>query len=318
MFVNEAIKNGFIDHDAMATAAAVKAFDETLLEQPNLPASGLELWPNSDPSSNPVYSFNQVGLNAWSRPPFRVPKNYAGKEATPFEYWLTAVLSSNIECLVVAGHHSQRAERDDVWPLFWGAQGNIGPYTAFLPFITQEGKPMLIVKGYSAAGSVRVLAGPFDMSTALKSCHLILIMGCNGVSEYAKKWQSWVKAASGASPVVLGWYGSQSMPRDNQSESFADRFWRNLAAGAGGEKSLAKVCAGPAKAVLDAWQHANSEAFKKSKCQSPLWYAKKGAIVKDCPSRRRIIPTDRGLGAIDPTGQMWAIKKEDGALEKVY
>ena len=244
------------------------------------PASGLSgAYADSNQETFQI-SLNEVGFNAWWRDQY---KRREGSESE-FEAWMKPKISKPCTVMLIAGHHGAY---DNGQPVVWGAadareHSFYRYFTALLPG-QSGGKPVLTVKGhpYRPGTGAVVRAGPFDFSTTLSSCRLLMIMACNGV-DYPKYqpgkalglfWQKWVALATGRRPVVLGWYGTHSMPRDAQGESFSKTFWSRLESLATAHATdLSGLCETHASKVILAWGEALKDAYATSATQRHLWY----------------------------------------------
>ncbi len=319
LFKQHAIASSLLDGEALGD----KPEDIPDKLQPDKkagPASGLvgAQYPPTDGTYQ--VSLNEVGVNAWWRAGFKRKKS----RPSDFEDWIKPRVEQSTTCLLLGGHHATFGdESSNPIPVVWGAQDNRSTtsshrfFTALVPAIDTETvpgtpKPKLYVVGhpYKQGREAVVRAGPFDLDNALKDCRLIVIMGCNGVDwmEGAKSdppgwlWQKWVESAADRKPVVLGWYGTHSMPRDEHKESFSEDLWSRFAALATKHGTdLAGLCESHAKDVIGAWGESLKATYaNSSKNQKHLWYE-----------------NGEGAAAIDPEGNVWKVTDANGPIRKI-
>jgi hypothetical protein len=298
------IGSGLLTREAMGNDVPPALLEEPFHDGKPTPASGLEsgTYGAGGGSQATQITLLRVGANAWWRKPFI--RN--GSVESEFEKWLKPHVESPCHCLLLSGHHSRLG--DDGGPVLWGAEDTRSSrhryFTAFVPGEGTKGSkkiPVLTLKGHPyQAGSAVVRGGPFNCAETLKSCRLIVIIGCNGASEGAL-WQGWAAMASGIKPLVLGWHGVHGMPRDRfANETFSQEFWRLLKALSDAKSpTLEKICENNPEGVIQAWGAALKLAFKDGK-QRSLWFAHR----------------ERCAGAVDPQGGVWRVSSAEGDLKK--
>jgi hypothetical protein len=300
LFKQRALASGLIKNDAMDEAGPP---DDLLFSLAGVPGSGLEK--AAIGTGKPLISFNNVGTAAWQRPPFR---QAAGADSR-FDDWMRKVLSTPIECLVLAGHHSQG--------VLWGLEAPGGnthrPYTMVVPDAAAK---TLVVGGHPLGGgtSASVRGGPYDVSVALKTCRLVLIWGCNGAARETKNWRPWhdlVKSCSGGkAPVILGHYKTHLWPRDTEPKRFSDEFWRQLAVLAGAS-SITKVCEEKHADLIKLWAETMKTTFATSShCNKHMLFQKK--FTRQCQGYG-----PRGAGGVDPSGAVFHVVNDNGDVKPV-
>lgn len=307
-FKSSAIESGLVSGDAMDPGAV----PQSLKEQAGNPMSGLKVVKSSADDTHLV-TLNRVSANAWRRDPFRKPD----PKRSEFARWLEPIVSTPIDCLVLAGHHGAG--------IVWGSERQAPPsdptghypYTALVPDVVKvDGvhKAVLSVRGF--VDSMRVFqtaAGPFDVTPALKTCRLLFVLGCNVATRAAaNRYQDWVAVAAGKRPLILGWYKKHSMPRDAAGEHFSAGLWRGLRKLADdvGSPDLPTLCDTHALQVAETWVAALKGAYAGSAhCQEHLWWTP--GPSKKC--RKRHGP--RGAAAVLPDTSIYHVI--DGALKKV-
>lgn len=305
MFKKHAIASSLIDSEVLG-----KVIPDSLTPSKKAgPASGIS------GSSYPVgpggtfqISLNELGVNAWWRSAFKSRQN----NKSEFETWIKPKIEQPCSCLLIGGHHAPLQSGGTV---VWGQEDSREKHRYFTALIPSEsnGDPTLEIWGnpYQKGRDAVLRAGPFDFKNALKTCRLVVIMGCNGVdgrvseSDESKAtgllWQRWVELASGKKPVVLGWYGVHSMPRDADNETFSKRFWEQLESLATTHSTdLSGLCESHPSEVIKAWGDVLKQTYAKSVIQRHLWY-----------------DYGTGAGAVDPEGKIWKVTSLAGPIEIV-
>jgi hypothetical protein len=300
LFKRHALDSTLVDVDAMEAAGPP---DKDLFKLESVPDSGLAQ--ASDSAGKPLVTFNSVGAAAWGRQAFQS----AGGTPSLFDQWMRKVLSTPIECLVLAGHHSLGE--------LWGLEAVVGashrPYSKFVP---NPAAKTIEVRGHARGGASPefLRGGPYDVSTALKTCRLVLVWGCNGASDLRSHWKPWhdlVRQCSSQekSPVILGHYETHRWPRDNATKKFSPDFWSRLATLAKPNGTITSLCEDRPLEVIDVWIAAMKEAFATStQCNQHMFFQRRH--TKTCKGYG-----PRGAGAVAPDGQPWHVVDESGKRE---
>ena len=266
-------------------------------------APGSGLVKDTDSAGKPFFSFYNMGTAAWSRAAFRK----VGPTPSVFDTWMKKVLSTPVDCLVLAGHHS--------FGRLWGLEATVDrthyPYSMFVPDADSK---TLAVHGFLRGGGDSVLrGGPYDVSASLKSCRLLLIWGCNGAAADTRNWTPWrdlILKCNGKAPVILGHYMTHLWPRDNAPERFSKHFWDGMKVLAGG-RSLTELCDQNPKDVIQSWADTMKATFKDSKhCNQHLFFQKK--FTKVCKGYG-----PRGAGGVTPDGEILHVVDDVGKVQKV-
>jgi len=259
-------------------------------------------------ASTKLVTLNRLGPHTWGRSAYaRTP---LGPPRNVFETWLDKVFAIPIEVLVLAGHHSGS--------LVWGAQqSETAPYyqhSALRPFL--NGRPQADIHAYDAKlpnGDAQ-RAGPFDLSTALRTCRLLVVLGCNGATGHITAWRNVIKKARGRAPWIFSFYGVHAMPRDADAEFVSPGLWTRLEAlapGSAGSKNLDFLDdAGFEERIRACWFEALNAAFGPKSIRRHLFYSDKSSKSRG----------PRGAGVVDPSGRIFKVVnsagtvKEDGQL----
>lgn len=299
-FKESAIASGLVNGDAMdetdGGAGPKPFFDahkDDLLQPPKAKEpGGLDLVMRS---ATQLVTLNRLGRSTWERHGFR----RSGKGQSLFEQWLEKVFAVPIEVLVLAGHHSGG--------LVWGSEVIVGrthhPFSALAPSVSTDGsgKSMVEIVASIPSAAPRRVAGPFDVSKALASCRMLVILGCNGATSQIKPWRDAIKNASGGrAPFIFGVRGVHSFPRDVGGQFLSPTFWNRieaLAPGPAGSKNLDFLHdAGFRDRILDLWRDVMKVSFPLGSPRRHLFFA--GGSQRG----------PRGAGAVDPEGNaMWVI-----------
>lgn len=276
------------------------------------PASGLDLVRAKDSTGGniEIVSLNRVGGTAWLLSAYR--RRVKPSRPSIFHEWLGQVFRNPIEALVLAGHHSESH--------IWGAQDKNKKldddahrwYTALVPKV-EGGRSKLEVRcrpvtppgGYTSTFDpetepTQIGAGPFDVTDMLRTCKMLLILGCNGATEDAKGWIDLIRNASGANPFVFGFYGVHPFPR-NQQKFATPALWTELKrlATTTGTNNLSFLSRATSRDdILRAWFNATRGAFRGT-VHNHLYFD----------------PERGGVGAIDTTREIFFVVNDTGVFE---
>lgn len=137
-----------------------------------------------------------------------------------------------------------------------------------------------------------------DLRRRLSDCALILLYGGNGVPVMSlpgsgPRWREWI-AATGARPLVLGWFGNVRPPQDSQKLTLASNFF-NRVGGLDPHGDLITICKTRPMDVIEQWGRACHAVFSTT-LQKSLW------LEEPIP---KVEITARGAAAIGPDGQVW-------------
>lgn len=249
-----------------------------------------------------AWTLGKLRSTTWTRKGFKEPKP---GQPSDFNKWFSNVLSKPAEVFVAAGHHGSIKDGT----MFWGNQidNDRHQYIPQAGIATQlsGGKPELSIVGFKTADRDVAINMSFDASQAVSSCRLVIVLGCSGV-DLADQWQSWVKAghAQKKPPLVLGWYGTHSMPKDNDP-NFSPLFWKLVAAAAlnAACTTLSDLIEKDPASVVKAWGAALKATYKGHPRRGHLWY---WVDPKKHPE---------GAGALLPNGKVWKVTRVDGDIE---
>lgn len=226
------------------------------------------------------------------------------KHRAEFRGWLASLYAKPVDCWVFGGHHSSNGSYD---ALCWGTE--VRPATSWKPYagfgIDVETRQLEWL-GYRPSSSLpRDLAFP-EAAQGLKSVRLMLILGCNGIPHptdpgMAKVWRDYIVASGGTPPLILGWFGTQFMPREAFKRHACARFWSNVGNPKPGQ-TLEKLCRDEPGRVIDAWGKACHSTFhdaisptgKDRDDQRRLWYRDFGPSLGI-----------KGAGALAPDGSIY-------------
>lgn len=133
---------------------------------------------------------------------------------------------------------------------------------------------------------------------SLSACQLVFLYTSLGVPQdkqrgSAPRWREWIKA-TGADPVILGWYGAIRPPSDDAGKTVADRILARLKA-LEPAADFTTLCAKYGDKLVELWGQACHDAFAGGK-QKYLWYEQFLAGPA--------LPMS-GAAAIDRSGQAW-------------
>lgn len=302
LFKREAITSGLVAGDAMDEPGAMAALHPSLFEDPKAGIySGLE---EGRLGSTRLISLNKVGGNAWWRPPYlrkKDPAQPGRRLPSLFGTWLRKVFETPVEVLVLSGHQ----ERGDVW----GAEDKAVKkryYTALRPVVAGN-RSLLEVRGYKLnrePGETDLLReGPFDLTATLATCRLVVVLGCNGITD-AMVWRSWVKNAAGKAPFILGWYHLHELPKNRLNEHFSGRFWQKLKGMApGSDLGFLHEPDFEMRIIKEAWVAALNESFDRNGTQRHLLFDMRSGHP-------------RGAGAVTPGGRVFRVKDGQGNVEE--
>ncbi|MBV1839079.1 hypothetical protein [Photobacterium ganghwense] len=300
---NDINKNGLLGDDALFLKAAI----ETGLIKEDL----LHTYPPTELMASKrlngilqgtykgykTYSLLKLDYSIWNQKRFSKQKGVDSE----FEKWLKKITSKPIDCLVLAGHHGVNANNH---PMIWGLENSEDiPSAALIP---QKDNKSLTVFGVGRTGHAQLRAGPIDMSTALSSTRMIVILGCNGtVKEAATYWQEWVSEIRGVKPIVLGFYNKHSMVRDWQipNKSLGEVFWSKLKTlqANKGANDFHELCDKYGDSVIGAWGESLDLVYPDGHERRHLWYHAK---------------RKRGAGAMDMNSNEWRVTSTKGPISK--
>jgi hypothetical protein len=157
---------------------------------------------------------------------------------------------------------------------------------------------MLIRQRTAGSAASESVVDITDLRRGLSDCALILLYSGNGVPVMSlpgsgPRWREWV-AATGARPLVLGWFGNVRPPQDSQKLTLANDFF-NRVGGLDPHGDLISTCRTRPMDVIEQWGQACHAVFSKTP-QKSLW-------LEEPISKVEI--TARGAAAIGPDGQVW-------------
>lgn len=137
-----------------------------------------------------------------------------------------------------------------------------------------------------------------DLRSSLKECALVLLYGGYGVPVMSlpgsgPRWREWI-AATGARPLVLGWFGNARPPLDNQKLTLANEFFSRVGQ-IDTHADLVAICKARPLEVIEQWGQACRTVFAATP-QRYLW------LDEPIP---KVVITASGAAAIDPGGQVW-------------
>ncbi|HEX2547936.1 MAG TPA: peptidoglycan-binding domain-containing protein [Ramlibacter sp.] len=144
-----------------------------------------------------------------------------------------------------------------------------------------------------------------DVRRHLGSCQLLLLYLSLGVPNEKQpgsgpRWRQWLRP-TGANPIVLGWFGAISPPRDDTQKSLADQVFAQLQA-LEPAADFATLCAKYEQQLIQLWGAACHNAFAKGP-QPYLWHAQMHPGPGVALS---------GAAAIDRAGQAWVANPDFG------
>lgn len=244
-------------------------------------------------SATTLITLNGLGPVAWGR------KGYL----KTFEEWMKKVMATPVDVLVLAGHHSNS--------YVWGAapRGTHRYFTAFHPVRRNDGTWRLQVVGHQGAAGP-LLRTEFDVTKTLKSCRLMILLGCNGATTDIAAWRGLLRNASGGDvPHIFGWYQVHSYPHEGEAHFLSQKLWTKLEAlapGAGAAKNFAFLQdVSMREKVRNLWRDVLAESFPKGSFRRHLFVSPFLSSGERGP---------RGGGVVDPEGKIWQINTQ-GNLE---
>jgi len=223
------------------------------------------------------------------------------------ESWFQFLFYESINCLVIGGHHHRN---DDLKAMVWGTDRHL--QSGYYPY-TGLGTDGANLKFFGYSGNKKTEYVVRNLTKALSPLHLLVINGCNGVptgingvlyqTEMAKAWRQLVRTNGGNPPLILGWFGTHSLPKDAFKTKLSETFWahmQNIANETGPNPlTLEQLCRGHALEVAQAWGKACYSAFRHRKAQRHLCFD---------PDSQNI---PEGCGAVLPDGTVMNADKRD-------
>lgn len=244
-------------------------------------------------------------------------RNYPGWERLHREFpkefpdWLQKHFAEPVSCWYLSGHHHLNKHYN---AMSWGTHYKTleGGYRPFVGLGIDTSTNVLEFFGYRKDSDVPRDVRLEGAKANLQGLSLFIIGGCNGIprkvggalhfSEMAQAWRDYLRKQDGSAPLILGWFNTHELPKDEMGDSAADLFWPDTKRLAQNHATdLAGLCKNHVSKVIQAWGHACFKAFENSVKrvgnkkidQRHLWHIKwKGNDSK-------------GAGAIAPNGDVY-------------
>ncbi|GFE80863.1 hypothetical protein GCM10011487_28630 [Steroidobacter agaridevorans] len=250
-----------------------------------------------------LFSFLSLSLHAgkgWKR-------LIEPKHLPVLKRWLASLYEEPVDCWVIGGHHDIRYDR----PVCWG-DDEVADLVGF--HIDEQDELCWFGSRTAKAGEDRLERLPMrDARAKLRSVRLMLVLGCNAVpvarfgehwdKPMAQRWREWLRP-TGAKPLIIGWFSTQSMPLNTESLHAAPKFWSSMADLKRelnlGADALKVLCEQYPLRVAQAWGDACYHAFNASKKRSKLWGLKWQGVP---PVKKGQFGS--GCGAVLPDGSIY-------------
>lgn len=254
-----------------------------------------------------AWTLGSLKTETWRRKGFRPA---AAGLRSDFQTWFDGILGHPAEVIVVGGHHGGLGSGLNRSPIFWGAEhsgtGGYYPQSGIAAQVA-DGKPHFTVTAYRRADGEDVVRTPFDATRAASACRMVVVLGCSGV-DLGDLWQAWVRVAHPQQkrPLVLGWYGTHSMPK-RPDPNFSSLFWDGVYAAARttGSTTLSSLIDRAPESVVKAWGQALKVTYKGHPRRSHLWFWIDAKKAKE------------GAGAVTPDGRIWKVTEVNGDIQQV-